>query len=239
MGGVTLLDPIELGPRTAPNRVLFGPHETNLGRNRTISERHVAYYARRAEGGAGTIVVEEASVHPSDWPYERSPLASECGPGWSAVADACRPHGALVLAALGHSGGQGTSHWSQRELWAPSRVPEVDTREVPKQMEAADIEAVVAGFGSAAADARAAGLDGVEVNAGQHSLVRQFLSGLTNQRGDEWADRTRFTATCWAPSGPRKGRRVCSACGSAATSTHRGRASRPTMPQPLPPSWAS
>ena len=83
MGGVTLLDPIELGPRTAPNRVLFGPHETNLGRNRTISERHVAYYARRAEGGAGTIVVEEASVHPSDWPYERSPLASECGPGWS------------------------------------------------------------------------------------------------------------------------------------------------------------
>lgn len=192
MGGVTLLDPIELGPRTAPNRVLFGPHETNLGRNRTISERHVAYYARRAEGGAGTIVVEEASVHPSDWPYERSPLASECGPGWSAVADACRPHGALVLAALGHSGGQGTSHWSQRELWAPSRVPEVDTREVPKQMEAADIEAVVAGFGSAAADARAAGLDGVEVNAGQHSLVRQFLSGLTNQRGDEWADRTRF-----------------------------------------------
>ena len=42
MGGVTLLDPIELGPRTAPNRILFGPHETNLGRNRTISERHDA-----------------------------------------------------------------------------------------------------------------------------------------------------------------------------------------------------
>lgn len=191
-GAVTLLDPIDLGARSTPNRVMFGPHETNLGRDRGVSDRHVAYYERRAEGGGGVIVIEEASVHPSDWPYERAPLATECGPGWAAVADACRPHGALVLAGLGHAGGQGTSHWSQRELWAPSRVPEVDTREVPKQMEGADIAAVVAGFGDAAGGAMAAGLDGVEVNAGQHSLVRQFLSGLTNQRGDQWADRNRF-----------------------------------------------
>ena len=63
------------------------------------------------------------------------------------MVTACAPYGTLVLAALGHAGGQGTSHWSQRELWAPSRVPEVNTREVPKWMESADIEAVLAGFG--------------------------------------------------------------------------------------------
>jgi mycofactocin system FadH/OYE family oxidoreductase 1 len=189
----SLLDPLPIGPRTAPNRVVFGPHETNLGRGRRISDRHVAYYARRAEGGAGTIVTEEASVHPSDWPGERAPLAAECADGWRAVVEACAPHGALVLAAIGHAGGQGTSHWSQRELWAPSRVPEVNTREVPKWMEPADIEEVVAGFASAARIAVAAGCDGVEVNAGQYSLVRQFLSALTNQRDDEWGqDRTRF-----------------------------------------------
>lgn len=188
-----LLRPLTLRSRTARNRVFFGPHETNLGRGRSISERHVAYYRRRAAGGAGVVVTEEASVHPSDWPYERAPLAAECGGGWAQVAGACHAEGALALAAIGHAGGQGSSAYSQAPLWAPSRVPDVNSREVPKAMEKGDLAAAVDGFAGAAAAAVRAGMDGVEVNAGQHSLVRQFLSPLTNQRQDEWgADRGRF-----------------------------------------------
>lgn len=172
---------------------MFGPHVTNLGSvDREFTARHTAYYERRARGGCGTVVIEGASVHPLDWPYERAPLATRASEGWAAIAQALHRHGALAIASLDHAGGQGTSAYSQRELWAPSRVPEVNTREVPKWMEAEDIAAVVAGFGTAAAAAVDAGCDGVEINAGQHSLVRQFLSGLTNHRGDEWADRTRF-----------------------------------------------
>ena len=190
---VTLLAPLPLGRTTARNRLVFGPHVTNLGDGRAFSDRHAAYYRRRALGGCGTIVIEEAAVHDSDWSYERSPLATLASPGWTAIADALHAEGALAVAALGHTGGQGSSAYSQRELWAPSRVPEVNSREVPKWMEPADIAAVVAGFAEAAAAAVAAGCDGVEINAGQHSLVRQFLSGLTNQRGDEWGhDRLRF-----------------------------------------------
>ena len=189
-----LLTPIAFGSRTAENRVLFGPHVTNLGADdRSIPERHVAYYERRAAGGCGTIVVEGASVHPSDWPYERSPLAERCAEGWSAIVAACRAHGSLVIASLDHAGGQGSSAYSQAPLWAPSRVPEVNSREVPKWMEPDDIAAVIDGFASATKLAVDADLDGVEINAGQHSLVRQFLSGLTNQRDDEWGhDRLRF-----------------------------------------------
>ena len=188
-----LLDPVTFGPRTAPNRVVFGPHVTNLGDDdRRLTERHVAYYARRAAGGCGTIVIEGASVHESDWPYERAPLAARCRDGWASIAAACHPHGALVIAALDHAGGQGSSAYHQRPLWAPSRVPEVNTREVPKWMETGDIEAVIDGFAKAAELAAEAGCDGVEINAGQHSLVRQFLSGLTNQRDDEWGS----IATC-------------------------------------------
>ena len=91
---MNLLLPLSLGRRqqhTAPCRIMFGPHETNLGAGRTLSDRHVAYYQRRAAGGAGIIVMEEASVHDSDWPYERAPLARLCGPGWRAITDHITP----------------------------------------------------------------------------------------------------------------------------------------------------
>lgn len=185
-----LTESLSLGAHTAPNRVMFGPHVTNLGDDdRRFTSRHVAYYERRARGGCGVIVVEGASVHESDWPYERAPLASRCAEGWRDIAEACHRHGSLVIASLDHAGGQGSSAYSQLPLWAPSRVPEVNTREVPKWMEGDDVRAVIDGFGDAARAAIAAGVDGVEINAGQHSLVRQFMSGLTNHRGDEWADR--------------------------------------------------
>jgi len=189
-----LLTPITFGTSTAPNRIMFGPHVTNLGTDaRSIPGRHVAYYERRASGGCGTIVVEGASVHASDWPYERSLLAERCADGWAAVVAACRPHGSLVIASLDHAGGQGSSAYNQAPLWAPSRVPEVNAREVPKWMEADDIAAVVDGFAIATKIAVDADLDGVEINASQHSLVRQFLSGLTNQRDDAWGqDRLLF-----------------------------------------------
>jgi mycofactocin system FadH/OYE family oxidoreductase 1 len=195
-----ILEPLPLGHLIAPNRVMFGPHVTNLGDDhRAFTPAHVAYYQRRAAGGCGIIVTEGASVHPSDWPYERAPLAINCGSGWSQIATAVRAHStdpghpALVIASLDHAGGQGSSAYSQLPLWAPSRVPEVNSREVPKWMEPADIEAVIEGFATATTMAMDAGLDGVEINAGQHSLIRQFCSGLTNQREDEWGqDRLRF-----------------------------------------------
>ena len=66
---MNLLEPLTLGRgMRAPSRVMFGPHETNLARRRAFGDRHVAYYRRRAAGGAGIVVTETASVHPSDWP---------------------------------------------------------------------------------------------------------------------------------------------------------------------------
>ena len=172
-----LLNSLALGPRQAPSRVMFGPHVTNLGSDeRTFTPRHTAYYARRAAGGCGIVVTEGASVHDSDWPYERAPLASRCAAGWAQIAEACHLHSCVVIASLDHAGGQGSSAYSQLPLWAPSRVPEVNSRETPKWMEAVDIEDVIAGFASATQLAIGAGCDGVEINAGQHS--RRPSSGV-------------------------------------------------------------
>lgn len=183
-----LTEPFTLAGRTAPSRVLFGPHETNFGARRSLSERHVAYYERRAEGGTGILVVENASVHASDHPYERAPLADECGHGWNRIAATCRPHGTLVLAGLTHHGLQGSSAHTRSALWGPSRVADVETREMPMVMEQSEIDAVIAGFETSADAAARAGLAGVEIDAGPRSLLRQFHSGLTNLRTDEYGD---------------------------------------------------
>ncbi len=193
MGSVRLLQPRRVGAAVFSNRLVFGPHETNLGTGRQLSARHVAYYRRRAAGGCGAVVVETASVHPWDWPYERAPLAARCPEGWAAVAAGVHAEGGVVLASLGHAGGQGSSAYSQAPLWAPSRFADPATREVPQPMEPEEIALVAEGFAAAARLAGEAGLDGVEINAGQLSLLRQFLSGLTNTRTDDYgADRARF-----------------------------------------------
>ncbi|GJF05381.1 oxidoreductase [Pseudonocardia sp. D17] len=154
-----LTSPWPLRGRVAPSRVLFGPHETNLGDERAFSERHVSYYAARAAGGCGVVVTETASVHASDHPYARAPLSSACGPGWAAVSAACRP--ALVLASLGHAGSQGSVSYGAPVLWTPASF---------------DRAALVDGFRAAALLAVASGLDGVEIDAGQYALLRQCLS---------------------------------------------------------------
>jgi mycofactocin system FadH/OYE family oxidoreductase 2 len=187
-----LLEPLALGgpgrarTATARNRVVFAAHLTNLAEDGLPDERLTSYYERRARGGAGVIVVEECFVHPSSHPYQRAIRGYD-----PAIADAHRrmaerlhAAGALVLAQLGHAGMQGTGHILKQVLWAPSAVPNPATLEMPKVMEPRDIDAVVEGFALAARHALAGELDGVEINAGQHSLVRQFLSGLTNQRDD-------------------------------------------------------
>lgn len=186
MARAALTDPVVLAGHRAPSRVLFGPHETNLGQDRSISAAHVAYYARRCAGGAGVLVTETASVHDSDWPYERAPLAQDCATGWAAVAQACHDHGTLVLAGLGHTGAQGSTAFSQQALWAPSGVADAASREMPVVMEAQDIGLLVAGFVSGARLAVDSGLAGVEIDAGVGALLRQFHSGLTNLREDAY-----------------------------------------------------
>src|SRR5947209_3272528 len=69
-----LFQPLTIGPRQAHNRILFGSHTTNLARHNLLSQQHADYYAARAEGGAGLIVLEEHIVHASDMPYESAVL---------------------------------------------------------------------------------------------------------------------------------------------------------------------
>src|SRR5215469_15674893 len=183
-----LFQPLKIGPREARNHILFGSHTTNLARHNLLSQQHADYYTARAEGGAGIIVLEEHIVHPSDMPYESAVLGylPATAQAVTGVTERVHTHGALALVQLNHNGQQSTSYHHQREMWAPSPIPDVASREVPKEMEQADIRAVIAGFAQVARTVTQAGADGIELQVADRSLLRQFLSLLTNQRSDAY-----------------------------------------------------
>ncbi|MEO8955592.1 MAG: FAD-dependent oxidoreductase [Ktedonobacteraceae bacterium] len=184
----TLFQPLKIGPKLAKNRIIFGSHTTNYARHNLLSERHADYYAARAEGEAGIIVLEEHIVHPSDLPYANALLGylPETAMAIASITERMRHHQSLVLVQLNHNGQQSASDHNQRELWAPSAVPDVASREVPKIMEQADIDAVISGFVQVTRYVKEGKADGVELQISDRSLLRQFLSPLTNQRGDRY-----------------------------------------------------
>ena len=61
-----LFSPIKIKSLELVNRVVMPPMGTNLGNpDGTVSEANLAYIMRRARGGAGLIITEISSVHPS------------------------------------------------------------------------------------------------------------------------------------------------------------------------------
>ncbi|MFD4194434.1 mycofactocin system FadH/OYE family oxidoreductase 2 [Amycolatopsis thermoflava] len=193
-----LFEPLRLGPVEVRNRIVFAAHLTNYATGNLPTEQHAEYYAARAAGGAGLIISEEHVVHPSDWPYEKviHGYRPEVVPGYRRITDAVHAHGVPIFAQLNHNGGQASSMYSRRAVWAPSPVPDPLFREVPKAMTVAEIAEVVAGFGRVARHCAEGGFDGVEIQCSQSSLLRGFLAPAANLRTDDYGgplpNRARF-----------------------------------------------
>jgi len=181
-----LFSPLLIGSIEVPNRICFSAHLTNLAENNLPSERYMHYLAERARGGAGLIITEEQSVHPTDHAYEKLVEAwrPEAVPGYRKICAAVHEFETKIFAQLNHNGAQGDGSYSRLAIWAPSPVPDFMFREVPKEMEIEDIREVVDAFCRSAVNVRAGGFDGIELQIGHSSLMRQFLSPLTNMRKD-------------------------------------------------------
>jgi mycofactocin system FadH/OYE family oxidoreductase 2 len=183
-----LFSPLRIGPVTVSNRVVFSAHLTNYAEDGLPTDQHVAYYAARAAGGAGLIITEEHSVHPTDWPYEKMIHGFHASviPGYRKITEAVHAHGVPIFAQINHNGGQASSMYTRLPVWAPSAVPDPLFREVPKAVNAAEIREVVAGYAQVARHCREGGFDGVELQCSHSSIVRGFLSRATNQRTDSY-----------------------------------------------------
>jgi mycofactocin system FadH/OYE family oxidoreductase 2 len=181
-----LFTPFRLGSLTLRNRIVFSAHLTNFAEEFMPSERHAAYYRERARGGAGLIITEEHSVHPTDHPYEKLIHAfhPEVIPGYERITRAVHQEGAHILAQINHNGGQASGMFTRLPVWAPSSLADPLFREVAKAMEPEDIAATIQGYALVARHTQQGGFDGVELQCSHSSLVRQFLSRATNRRED-------------------------------------------------------
>jgi len=183
-----LFSPLKLGSTEVKNRISFQPHLTNLAVKNLPSERQMYYWGERAKGGAGLIITEEMSVHPTDMSYEKliDVYHPEVIPGFKKITDYVHQYDAKIFAQLNHNGQQGDGSISRLPVWAPSPMPDVLFRETPKEMEPEDIEEVASYFAKSAIYVREGGFDGIELQFGHSSLARQLLSHLTNYRTDEF-----------------------------------------------------
>ena len=183
-----LFSPLTIGKIRVPNRISFSAHLTNFAENCLPSERHVHYLAARARGGTGLIITEEQSVHPTDRAYEKliEAFNPEVIPGYKNITRAIHEYETKIFAQLNHNGQQCGGTLSRLPVWAPSPVPDVLFREVPKEMEIEDIKEIIEYFCRSAVHVREGGFDGIELQFGHSSLARQFMSPLTNLRNDEY-----------------------------------------------------
>jgi len=178
-----LLAPLDLGFTTLKNRVLMGSMHTGLEETKDWS-RVAAFYAARARGGVGLMVTggmapnREGGVFPgAAGLFTDDDIANH-----KIVTDAVHDAGGKIAMQILHAGRYAYSP----ECVAPSAVKSPISPFPPKELDAAGIEKQIADIVTAAARAKQAGYDGVEVMGSEGYFLNQFLVTHTNRRTDDW-----------------------------------------------------
>ena len=175
------------------------PMGTNLGNpDGTVSEANLAYIKRRVIGGAGLIITEIASIHPSGSaiPNELGAYDDRFIPGLKKIADAVHAAGSKVALQLHHAGRESLYLLRGKKAIAPSPIPSLVFGLTPREITREEIQEIIAAFGVAARRGMEAGFDAVEIHGAHGYLITQFLSALSNKRDDEYggsfSNRSRF-----------------------------------------------
>jgi 2,4-dienoyl-CoA reductase-like NADH-dependent reductase (Old Yellow Enzyme family) len=193
-----LFQPITINGMQVKNRIFMPAMHLNMAGNYAVSDRLVDFYAERARGGAGMITVGYATVDElSGNPGNIGAHKDIYLPGLTRLASAIRENGARSSVQLNHAGRYNhTMLMGGNQPVAPSAIPSRLTREIPRELEIAEIEEIIHCFARAAGRVKQAGFDAVEILSGTGYLISEFLSPLTNHRSDQYGgsfeNRTRF-----------------------------------------------
>jgi 2,4-dienoyl-CoA reductase-like NADH-dependent reductase (Old Yellow Enzyme family) len=195
----SLFDPLSLGDLSLPNRVVMAPMtRSRAGEERMPNALMGEYYSQRAS--AGLIVTEATVVSKQGIGYLQTPgiYTDEQAAAWRyQVVEPVHAAGGRIVLQLWHCGRASHSDFHGGELpvapsalrlegdqvWTPDGKKDYET---PRELSVEEITATVNDYAAAAARARAAGFDGIEVHGANGYLIDQFLQSKTNRRDDEY-----------------------------------------------------
>jgi N-ethylmaleimide reductase len=199
MSQTKLFEPFKLGPITLPNRLVMAP----LTRNRAVPPGMVPsplatdYYGQRAS--AGLLITEASQVSQQGQGYQDTPgiYSKEQVAGWRKVTDRVHERGGHIYLQLWHVGriSHTTLQPDNGAPVAPSAVRAngktfvggtfADVSE-PRALALEEIPGVIDSFKRGAANAIAAGFDGVEIHGANGYLLDQFAKDGANKRTDAY-----------------------------------------------------
>ncbi|MEW2566734.1 NADPH-dependent 2,4-dienoyl-CoA reductase [Streptomyces sp. NPDC047070] len=189
-----LLNPLNLGFTTLPNRVLMGSMHIGLEEAEHGFTRMAEFYAARARGGVGLIVTGGIAPNEAGRPYEGgAKLTTEAEAEQHAeITAAVHREGGRIAMQILHFG----RYAYHPDLVAPSALQAPISPHTPRALTDAEVERTIDDYARAARLAKRAGYDGVEIMGSEGYLINEFIAAQTNKRDDRWGgsyeNRTRF-----------------------------------------------
>lgn len=179
-----LLNPLDLGFTTLPNRVLMGSMHIGLEEVEHGFERMAAFYAARARGGVGLMVTGGIAPNDAGCTFPGgAKLTTEAEAAQHAqVTSAVHAAGGRIAMQILHFG----RYAHHPGLVAPSAIKAPISAFTPKALTEDEVESTIEDFVTAAALAQRAGYDGVEIMGSEGYLINEFIAAATNHRDDRW-----------------------------------------------------
>jgi N-ethylmaleimide reductase len=192
-----VLQPLTIGDLALKNRIVMAPLTRSRSNDDGVPPSFAAdYYSQRAD--AGLIVSEATNISPQAVGYALTPgiWTDEQVDAWRPIVKAVHDRGGIFFLQLWHTGRISHPDLHGGDLpVAPSAIrPEGQafTKEglkdhvTPRALETDEIPQIVEDYRHAAANAKAAGFDGVEIHSANNYLLEQFVRDSTNKRTDRY-----------------------------------------------------
>ncbi|MFM0592452.1 alkene reductase [Paraburkholderia dilworthii] len=199
-----LFRPLKLGRFSLDHRVAMAPlTRSRAGQPGNVpTSMNVEYYRQRA--GAALIITEATQISQQGQGYAWTPgiYTPEQVDAWRAVSGAVHAEGGRMFLQLWHVGRvshpvfqpDGGLPVAPSAMPVPGKTFIVDDEgngvwgdiPVSQALSVAGIREIVDDYRRAARNAMSAGMDGVEIHAGNGYLLDQFINSASNHRDDEY-----------------------------------------------------